>query len=457
MIDRAVRRLRQEILWAREVAGGGASDHGALTGLADDDHSQYHNNARGDARYPLIAHSHAYPDLTGLPTTAGINPKDAPYNAPGGGADATAEVQAAFSAAAAGDGLIRLTEPYLITDTITVTPGGSQEYLNIVTDLPRPGVAFNWGGGNNKPMFKVAGWKNSVVRGVQLNTLAGTGVIGWDFEVNATQTSAGNHSFYDCAVIMAAADCIGWRGAPALTGAGDVAFVNFFNCFANGGSTSYNNVGWNPQRNNCLVWNWYGGGGFYLGKSFSNVRPGGGEAGGGAMNFYGFGTSGNLWDFEFATAGSYLVVGGRYEAGERFMQVGGAGATSGFTVDVRGTTIGGYTPSDGILFNLDAGVLLTLDSTTIQNTGGADYDANMITMIDASSPPNYRYGAVNVKGCIVQSSDPFYTLPGSGRWRIGIEDCAIRNSANAGLSGMFAEPGGAGLSSPQALARSLGA
>ena len=31
--------------------GGGRSDHGALTGLADDDHPQYHNDARGDARY----------------------------------------------------------------------------------------------------------------------------------------------------------------------------------------------------------------------------------------------------------------------------------------------------------------------------------------------------------------------------------------------------------------------
>lgn len=33
------------------VSGGGASDHGALTGLSDDDHPQYHNNARGDVRY----------------------------------------------------------------------------------------------------------------------------------------------------------------------------------------------------------------------------------------------------------------------------------------------------------------------------------------------------------------------------------------------------------------------
>lgn len=38
--------------------GAGTSDHGALTGLGDDDHTQYHTNARGDARYAPIAHTH---------------------------------------------------------------------------------------------------------------------------------------------------------------------------------------------------------------------------------------------------------------------------------------------------------------------------------------------------------------------------------------------------------------
>ena len=33
------------------TGGGGVTDHGALTGLADDDHLQYHTDARGDARY----------------------------------------------------------------------------------------------------------------------------------------------------------------------------------------------------------------------------------------------------------------------------------------------------------------------------------------------------------------------------------------------------------------------
>lgn len=35
--------------------GGGVTDHGALTGLANDDHPQYLNTARGDARYALVA------------------------------------------------------------------------------------------------------------------------------------------------------------------------------------------------------------------------------------------------------------------------------------------------------------------------------------------------------------------------------------------------------------------
>jgi Protein of unknown function (DUF2793) len=44
------------------AGGGGVTDHGLLTGLSDDDHAQYHNNARGDARYSPIN-----------PVTLGVN------------------------------------------------------------------------------------------------------------------------------------------------------------------------------------------------------------------------------------------------------------------------------------------------------------------------------------------------------------------------------------------------
>lgn len=60
--------------------GGGVTDHGALTGLTpDDDHPQYHTDARGDARYytesevdgflagkSSTGHTHAQSDISGL-------------------------------------------------------------------------------------------------------------------------------------------------------------------------------------------------------------------------------------------------------------------------------------------------------------------------------------------------------------------------------------------------------
>lgn len=56
-----------EVLTAMRLAMAAAAvaDHGALTGLADDDHPQYHNDARGDARYqPLDS------DLTAIAALA---------------------------------------------------------------------------------------------------------------------------------------------------------------------------------------------------------------------------------------------------------------------------------------------------------------------------------------------------------------------------------------------------
>lgn len=53
--------LRGDNTWAIPAGGGGSSDHGTLTGLADDDHPQYLTQARGDARYSLTTHTHTAP------------------------------------------------------------------------------------------------------------------------------------------------------------------------------------------------------------------------------------------------------------------------------------------------------------------------------------------------------------------------------------------------------------
>lgn len=57
--------------------GGGVNgitnDHGALTGLTDDDHPQYLNNARGDARYMQLA-SKPFPVGAIYTSVTGVNP-----------------------------------------------------------------------------------------------------------------------------------------------------------------------------------------------------------------------------------------------------------------------------------------------------------------------------------------------------------------------------------------------
>lgn len=58
-------------------------DHGDLSGLGDDDHSQYHTNARGDARYSLLAHTHLTKDVIASHGLSGsINASSTSYMVP---------------------------------------------------------------------------------------------------------------------------------------------------------------------------------------------------------------------------------------------------------------------------------------------------------------------------------------------------------------------------------------
>ena len=56
--------------WILSEIYEGALDHGSLAGLLDDDHSQYHNNTRGDARYLYKENTDAFtPDADYEPAT----------------------------------------------------------------------------------------------------------------------------------------------------------------------------------------------------------------------------------------------------------------------------------------------------------------------------------------------------------------------------------------------------
>lgn len=86
--------------WDTPGGGPGATDHGTLTGLADDDHTQYHNDARGDARYSQLGHTQAWSTITSTPTTlSGYGITDAaPSSHVGSGGAAHANVIAGGAA-----------------------------------------------------------------------------------------------------------------------------------------------------------------------------------------------------------------------------------------------------------------------------------------------------------------------------------------------------------------------
>ena len=64
--EEASKELKKEALRKKGIqpllgpgeGGSGVTDHGGLTGLGDDDHTQYLNQTRGDARYAQLGHTH---------------------------------------------------------------------------------------------------------------------------------------------------------------------------------------------------------------------------------------------------------------------------------------------------------------------------------------------------------------------------------------------------------------
>ena len=158
-----VRRIDQKIrttsgLLISATGGGveGVTDHGALTGLADDDHTQYYNQARGDARY--VRHARALTAGAGL--TGGGDLSDDRDFAVGAGngitvnandvalASSTAGAGLTFSAGVlsvgAGNGItVNADDVALSTPgTLTVSTGNSASaHTHAITSSSNPGAA----------------------------------------------------------------------------------------------------------------------------------------------------------------------------------------------------------------------------------------------------------------------------------------------------------------------------
>jgi hypothetical protein len=128
-----------------QTPASGVTDHGALTGLGDDDHTQYHNDTRGDARY----HTKTVQDATDATQDAAIALNTAKNSYPT--ADATklagiednatadqtgAEIKAAYEGEANTNAFTDAEKTLLGnqsgTNTGDVSLGGTPNYITIV-------------------------------------------------------------------------------------------------------------------------------------------------------------------------------------------------------------------------------------------------------------------------------------------------------------------------------------
>lgn len=60
IVSTGLQNITRTVDVTRTPNDAGVTDHGLLTGLGDDDHPQYHNDARGDARYGRLAAANTF-------------------------------------------------------------------------------------------------------------------------------------------------------------------------------------------------------------------------------------------------------------------------------------------------------------------------------------------------------------------------------------------------------------
>lgn len=362
-------------------------------------------------------------------TTRWFNVED--YGAKGNGStDDTAAFQAAVVAAIAARGTLYIPSPsvsYMLSDTIELqaSSNGAQFFMNIRAEGPFIGI--KWVGANNKSMFHSLGWKRSYIENVQIriDTVC-SNIVVWDIDGDPSPHGSSSHlTFTACHVSLTSAPTFvtGWRFGHSADAATDFSYITFNNCTLSAPTGVTNNgdhVGFRVESANALHFQWFGGGVYNCHTGFSNIQSAGanssGIQGGPTMYFYGFGNSGVTLDFEIKTPGQYIVSGGRFELGQRFVELGKSISLTGADVHVSSVTLASYAPTDGIVFNVGGSSTLMLDNVEVRPpTASADYTAAMIT---ANGSVNAR-GAIIVRGGKYRAAEPFFTIA-SGGWAVDI-------------------------------------
>lgn len=276
---------------------------------------------------------------------------DRRFGAKGDGvADDTAAFQAAFNAAVAVNGTVKIPKPsaqYVISDTITVgTLGGAQVRCHVIAD-GGPTFAILYTGTGGKPIFAINELQDSVWQGLRVQLPNASAIAGCIFfEVNGASTA--QNTFVNCHSrdSSSSTGTIFWRFAHDAA-SNNVSFFNFITCTVSGHASDTTSVGWTLERANIKNMCWYGCATSQTGTAYTNAL---GPSQGTDFYWFGCGGSSNQLDFSLSGGGLFGIYGGRYETGKRFLQTAVASSHLCFVVD--GVKIATYTPADGVVFKL---------------------------------------------------------------------------------------------------------
>jgi hypothetical protein len=367
------------------------------------------------------------------------------FRVTGDGSDDTAAIQTAMQAAVDVKGTLVFPPPsnyYSIRDTITIqaASNGVQTRVNLKSLSPFFS-AFRWEGANNKPVFKSYGWKDSYVEQINVQIPTASGVTVWDVDVDASRTSSSFVDFYKCHAYLANGNNnVGWRLGHTGGLNTELSYMDWFNCHADAGDGSgTGQLGWVSDHSNALVFSCVGCGGTYLDKVFTNTATSGASSpqGGDSWFFVGCSGSYNQIDYEFRTAGVYMISGGRWEHGNKALVVNNGSST--IDVSFLGTKWASYAPADNCVFDI---------ATT---TYGGGRPANVALRSCEADGQNQTAGFIKFtghatrpgsllidRGFYQSTVDPIYTIP-SGLVDVRFDNVQQVNSSFQPTA-MFSDP-----------------
>lgn len=344
--------------------------------------------------------------------------------------DDTKAFQNAINRAIASKGKLVIPPPknfYKITNTIDVIPlNGDQVFLDI--------DAWGWGNGtnairymgsSNRPVFRIVGLKQAVWTGLKIGINEGlTGVQIFDIDTTPTAQSTSFVTFKNFYLNLGnKPNNEGFRLGHLSGGSGDISNYQWENCVVFG-SRMPGQIAYHIEGGNTLSNTWMGGFVAFCDKIFSNKSGTGAksERGNGSVYFYGLGGSQNNTDFEVAFEQTYIISGGRFEAGGRFLNV--IDHKFHASVTVIGCQINDYEPHDGVLMYMGTAGSLTVDNCNMNRKGG-DF-SNMIVLAGTGAK-----GTLIVRGGAASSSKPFYKKVGNDtQWKVYIDGVGKFSSPN---------------------------